>query len=36
MAAEGMGPDPEDMIVTTGGQQAIDLSRRRSSTRATP
>jgi 2-aminoadipate transaminase len=25
MAAEGMNPDPEDVIVTTGGQQAIDL-----------
>jgi 2-aminoadipate transaminase len=25
MAAEGMGPDPDDLIVTTGGQQAIDL-----------
>ncbi len=25
MAAEGMRLDPEDMIVTTGGQQAIDL-----------
>ncbi len=25
MGAEGMLPDPEDMIVTTGGQQAIDL-----------
>jgi 2-aminoadipate transaminase len=25
MAAEGMLPDPEDLIVTTGGQQAIDL-----------
>jgi 2-aminoadipate transaminase len=25
MGAEGMGPDPEDVIVTTGGQQAIDL-----------
>ena len=25
MAAEGMAPDPEDVIVTTGGQQAIDL-----------
>jgi 2-aminoadipate transaminase len=25
MAAEGMSPDPEDVIVTTGGQQAIDL-----------
>ncbi len=25
MAAEGMQPDPEDVIVTTGGQQAIDL-----------
>ena len=25
MAAEGMGADPEDVIVTTGGQQAIDL-----------
>jgi 2-aminoadipate transaminase len=25
MAAEGMHPDPEDIIVTTGGQQAIDL-----------
>ncbi|HSI79388.1 MAG TPA: PLP-dependent aminotransferase family protein [Solirubrobacterales bacterium] len=25
MAAEGMDPDPDDMIVTTGGQQAIDL-----------
>src|SRR5205809_5047638 len=24
MAAEGMAPDPEDVIVTTGGQQAID------------
>ncbi|HEX2127766.1 MAG TPA: PLP-dependent aminotransferase family protein [Solirubrobacterales bacterium] len=25
MRAEGMDPDPEDIIVTTGGQQAIDL-----------
>jgi len=25
MGAEGMIPDPEDVIVTTGGQQAIDL-----------
>ncbi|CAN5536341.1 PLP-dependent aminotransferase family protein [soil metagenome] len=25
MAAEGMGPDPDDILVTTGGQQAIDL-----------
>src|SRR3954454_20185322 len=25
MAAEGMAPDAEDVIVTTGGQQAIDL-----------
>jgi 2-aminoadipate transaminase len=25
MAAEGMLPDPQDVIVTTGGQQAIDL-----------
>src|SRR5919198_3272911 len=25
MGAEGMFPDPEDVIVTTGGQQAIDL-----------
>jgi 2-aminoadipate transaminase len=25
MAAEGMAPEPEDVIVTTGGQQAIDL-----------
>ena len=25
MAAEGMLPDPEDIIVTTGGQQVIDL-----------
>ena len=25
MAAEGMSPDREDVIVTTGGQQAIDL-----------
>ncbi len=25
MRAEGMNPDPEDIIVTTGGQQAIDL-----------
>jgi 2-aminoadipate transaminase len=25
MAAEGMRPDPDDVIVTTGGQQAIDL-----------
>src|SRR5215210_8729151 len=25
MQAEGMNPDPEDIIVTTGGQQAIDL-----------
>jgi 2-aminoadipate transaminase len=25
MGAEGMAPDPEDVIVTTGGQQAIDL-----------
>jgi 2-aminoadipate transaminase len=25
MQAEGMAPDPDDLIVTTGGQQAIDL-----------
>ena len=25
MEAEGMAPDPDDLIVTTGGQQAIDL-----------
>jgi len=25
MVAEGMDPDPDDIIVTTGGQQAIDL-----------
>jgi 2-aminoadipate transaminase len=25
MGAEGMLPDPDDLIVTTGGQQAIDL-----------
>jgi 2-aminoadipate transaminase len=25
MAAEGMLPEPDDLIVTTGGQQAIDL-----------
>jgi 2-aminoadipate transaminase len=25
MAAEGMNPDTDDLIVTTGGQQAIDL-----------
>src|SRR5687768_13833150 len=25
MAAEGMSPDRDDIIVTTGGQQAIDL-----------
>jgi 2-aminoadipate transaminase len=25
MASEGMSPDPDDVIVTTGGQQAIDL-----------
>lgn len=25
MSAEGMSPDPEDIIVTTGGQQALDL-----------
>jgi 2-aminoadipate transaminase len=25
MGAEGMEPDPDDLIVTTGGQQAIDL-----------
>src|SRR5690606_4074920 len=25
MAAEGMRPDPDDIIVTTGGQQALDL-----------
>jgi 2-aminoadipate transaminase len=25
MGAEGMGADPEDVIVTTGGQQVIDL-----------
>ena len=25
MAAEGMSPDPDDVIVTTGGQQALDL-----------
>ena len=35
MAAEGMHPDPEDMIVTTGGQQAIDLIARRCSIPAT-
>jgi 2-aminoadipate transaminase len=28
MAAEGMRVDPDDMIVTTGGQQAIDLVTR--------
>jgi 2-aminoadipate transaminase len=28
MAAEGMRVDPEDMIVTTGGQQGIDLVTR--------
>jgi 2-aminoadipate transaminase len=28
MAAEGMRVDPEDMIVTTGGQQVIDLVTR--------
>jgi 2-aminoadipate transaminase len=26
MASEGMLPDPQDVIVTTGGQQAIDLA----------
>jgi 2-aminoadipate transaminase len=26
MEAEGMSPDPDDLIVTTGGQQAIDLT----------
>ncbi|MGH2923090.1 MAG: PLP-dependent aminotransferase family protein, partial [Solirubrobacterales bacterium] len=25
MGAEGMSPDPDDLLVTTGGQQAIDL-----------
>jgi 2-aminoadipate transaminase len=25
MAAEGMSPNPDDIIVTTGGQQALDL-----------
>jgi 2-aminoadipate transaminase len=25
MRAEGMDPDPDDVIITTGGQQAIDL-----------
>jgi 2-aminoadipate transaminase len=25
MRAEGMDPDPEDIVITTGGQQAIDL-----------
>jgi 2-aminoadipate transaminase len=25
MAGEGMAPDPDDLIVTSGGQQAIDL-----------
>jgi 2-aminoadipate transaminase len=25
MAAEGMEPDPDDLIITTGGQQALDL-----------
>jgi 2-aminoadipate transaminase len=25
MAAEGMQPDPDDVLVTTGGQQALDL-----------
>jgi 2-aminoadipate transaminase len=25
MRAEGMDPDPDDIVVTTGGQQAIDL-----------
>ena len=25
MAAEGMTPDPDDIVVTTGGQQALDL-----------
>lgn len=25
MGAEGMRPDPEDVLVTTGGQQALDL-----------
>jgi 2-aminoadipate transaminase len=25
MQAEGMSPDPDDIIVTTGGQQALDL-----------
>ena len=28
MGAEGMGADPEDVIVTTGGQQVIDLVAR--------
>ena len=28
MGAEGMAPDPDDLIVTTGGQQAIDLVTR--------
>jgi len=26
MVAEGMDPDPDDIVVTTGGQQAIDLA----------
>ena len=25
MAAEGMDVDPDELLVTTGGQQAIDL-----------
>jgi 2-aminoadipate transaminase len=25
MAAEGMAPDPDDIVITTGGQQALDL-----------
>ena len=29
MAAEGMRADPDDIVVTTGGQQAIDLVTRR-------
>jgi len=28
MAAEGMGVDPEDVMITTGGQQVIDLVTR--------
>ena len=35
MAAEGMLPDPDDIIVTTGGQQAIDLVTKTWSTPAT-